>query len=153
MDLTASLDLMFLLLALALIPASKYLPTPPRDVQEPLTSPFLRVPGRSTQSTPSGTPVPSSGFNLDIPRIAITPPRPGLSHKRKSVSFSLSHMDELHQKGGRRRPPTPFVIAPASPYKPSPEPSPAQLIPASPALVQSKHSTDSMGVEKSWLMP
>ncbi|ORX37824.1 hypothetical protein BD324DRAFT_401837 [Kockovaella imperatae] len=167
MDLFASsIDVFFLLLTLALIPASQWMteshqPLDHGPPHTPLSSSFLKV--RSTQSTPTASPLaspkPSSDL-LQVPEIRLVPERPK-GHKRKSVSFSLSSMEELHQSsaGGmdpKKRPPTPYVLGPSSPGKINDDDNqPGDGLPHGPMspLAHSKHVVDPMGVEKKWLLP
>lgn len=167
----ASLDVLFLILALLVIPGTRYLPSPhpplnPPTSPRPLASPYLTVPGQSAHSTPSNSPLPSPALSasLTVPTITLTPDasrathRP--SHKRKSVSFSLSSMDDLNfpqEPNHRKRPPTPFVSGPISPALSSKGASPVPRSPGSPGvpMIELSHNvkvTDSMGVQKSWLM-
>ena len=97
-----------------------------------------------------------------VPTITITPDRnllrPG--HKRKSVSFSLTSIDDLNidnpnNNNARKRPPTPFVSGPVSPsQRIAEEESPAPSMPGTPAtsLFHNVQAIDPMGVQKKWLM-
>ena len=162
MDLfSSSLDIFFLVLAVAMIPASHWLQLPERINLPPPSpcSPFSAV--RSYHSTPSSTPIESTkhSAHLVVPHISVTPVRPK-GHKRKSVSFSLSSAAELHGKvaaaGGNKRPHTPYVIGPSSPGKMEEEDEGSNAGdvsgPATP-LLHSRHAVDPMGVEKNWLLP
>ena len=84
-----------------------------------------------------------------MPTIRITPERP--SHKRKTVSFSLSSADEVVNGMliKQRRPPTPFVSGPVSPGQEKVEDVGAPDTP----LVSNHMAIDPMGVQKGWLMP
>ncbi|KAK4689414.1 hypothetical protein P7C73_g687, partial [Tremellales sp. Uapishka_1] len=143
MDIFAiSLDVFFLLLAVAFFPRIQTLTahsTPPTPIPTP----------------PTESPMPSAG--LVIPSITITPDiehRP--SHKRKSVSFSLSSVEDfgihLHKQ---RRPPTPFVSGPVSPSASASEVEGVSALGAlSPGMpmMHSHQAEDPMGVKKGWLM-
>ncbi|ORY34859.1 hypothetical protein BCR39DRAFT_515176 [Naematelia encephala] len=121
----------------------------------------------------------SPNLNMVVPTITITPDRPvtltpdrpasiisdrqvtitsdravsAMHHKRKSVSFSLSSIEELHDpiigSGKNKRPPTPFVLNP--PIVLSPSSSPVPSLPGTP-MGDSRLAIDPMGVEKRWLM-
>ena len=162
-----SLDLFFLLVTLAMIPAAHWIKPhfgPHRAPRPSPISPFLNV--RSAHSTPTGTPLasPKPSAHLEVPQIRIVPERPR-GHKRKSVSFSLSSMDELHHGTvtsveHKKRPPTPYVVGPSSPGKVTEEPEESGDsleggIPngAATPLAHSKNAIDPMGVAKKWLLP
>ena len=176
--LTVSLDVLFLILALMVLPSTNLLlppsapPTPttwshPKAGTEarspaptsPLPSPFLAVPG-SAHSAPSSAPS-SPAPAMAVPAITITPDRPAQrpshSHKRKSVSFSISSLDDLRLPdalGGKnkKRPPTPFVSGPVSPAGAT-DASPAPSVPATPVVMGHNLAVvDPMGVKKAWLM-
>ncbi|KAK1923508.1 hypothetical protein DB88DRAFT_300833 [Papiliotrema laurentii] len=183
----ASLDVLFLMLALLLIPSSSDIPLNPDSTKGPTeqtrqshsapTSPapsqskdqYLSPPVPSGHSTPSQSPLVSpTPSTLAVPCITLTPehstatnrPSHRPAHQRKSVSFSLSSMDELQPKQSeqnRKRPPTPFVSGPVSPAASniaSNEASPAPSMPGTPAdMSHNLHTVDPMGVQKSWLMP
>lgn len=163
MDLQISLDVLFLILALLVLPSCRFLPAhddvPPPSADTPR---FLVVPTQSTHSTPADSPHPSPGFvSLAVPSITLTPDRPDLpnpsvrpSHKRKSVSFSISSIDGLQPDSRiehRKRPPTPYIAAPISPG--SILHRSGTSMPGSPTeLSHSRGVIDPMGVQKSWLM-
>lgn len=152
--LTAILDILFLLIAIAFFPSAHFFadpsavvdpidPTPPVDNSDARAKP-------SSQSTPATSPLcsPVPPY-LSVPTIRIIPERP--SHKRKTVSFSVTSTDEV--VNGilikQRRPPTPFVSGPVSPGQEKVE---DVRTPETP-MVPSHMAVDPMGVQKGWLMP
>ena len=140
---TAVLDFFFLFLALAFFPGAHMFTnsnsnSPPSGTEVPPQVP----------SAPH-TPIPSPA----VPAITITPDRPSSenrpAHSRKSVSFSLTSLDDLDAHAHRpRRPPTPFV---SSSRRGDVTPSPAPSVPATP-MVHSHQAVDPMGAQKDWLM-
>ncbi|KAL7424982.1 hypothetical protein Q5752_000669 [Cryptotrichosporon argae] len=174
MSTSAALDALFLLLAL-LAARTFHAPSHPSDqtfalpAHPPLTPLTPRTPlspasaARSSAVGPLG-PVPLITITPDVHAPSAAPPpswpsagrgihlrrRPSASHKRKSVSFSLSSMDDMLPPATptpHRRPPTPFVA-----HVPPPSPDPAApSLPATP-MAHSKQSEDPMGVQKMWLM-
>lgn len=93
---------------------------------------------------------------LAVPSITVTPDH--IAHprqKRKSVSFSISSLDDViprrdQGEASKRRPPTPFVSGPVSPSQWS-DGSPDASAPGTP-LTQNVEMVDPMGVQKKWLM-
>ena len=181
MDLSYSLDILFMLLAVLAVrhtlPSYEQINAtdPPSTPQShkfnhlPSTpsSPALHTPtphsphspfGRGATSLLSPTPKRDS---LAVPQITLTPELRGATrpkHGRKSVSFSLSSMDDLQAKReivSKKRPPTPFARS----YHGKMEEVDigAVPVPALPkAVEQIRHSAegrDAMGVKKGWLMP
>jgi hypothetical protein len=170
MDLWSTLlDLSFLALALVHFHfrfAQRTNIDPHQNQHAPLSAgiphtPLSAATGHSAAGSPLTSPLPV------IPQITITPDRPklghGFGHKRKSVSFSLSSMDEIVSHTHQKRPPTPYVRGPASPSEkalleqtspsasPLTSPSPGSSLPGTP-LGHSVHVMDPMGVQKKWLM-
>ena len=169
MDTHISLDVLFFILALLILPSTRYLVPPPGtepiSPRPPTSGRYLAVPGHSGRSTPAASPLPSPSFaSLAVPSITFTPDRPAHrpSHKRKSVSFSISSIDNLpveigNMQAHRKRPPTPFIAAQPSPAGSiSSRASPAPSLPGSPMemdqLSHSRAVIDPMGVQKSWLL-
>ena len=175
MDLGSFLDSLFVILAFLIIPLTWY--TAPEITHTTSSQPqFLSVHSPSAHNTPVGSPMTSPKLSeMMIPTITLTPdrfepvrgarPSHGSAHKRKSVSFSLSSMDEVNPPNihaNKKRPPTPFVKGPASPNvaaskESSANASPASSAPASPVppipvLGHNTQIVDSMGVKKQWLM-
>jgi hypothetical protein len=146
MDLfTVILDLTFLFLTIALIPYAQ-------NAQIASQTPSHLNIATSPHSTPISSPAPTprvGSHTLPIPSITITPShRP--SNKRKSVSFSITSLDEIKLPIGKpHRPPTPFVMGPSSPEFATEVMSVA--MPLTP-LENCKTVVDSMGVQKGWLM-
>ncbi|WRT69553.1 uncharacterized protein IL334_006540 [Kwoniella shivajii] len=162
--LSSSVDIAFLLLTLLVIYhhpiSSSANPNFNSNSNQEVTVP---PPNSHNHGLEPGSPHPSPGY-LAVPSITVTrpsrPPLPGAGgaqgrHKKKSVSFSLSSMDDLIPSSSnnpsssssssswyKRRPPTPFQHKlPKSPIEqslqspslsPSPCPSPAR--PPSPCL-------------------
>ncbi|OCF43882.1 hypothetical protein I317_02325 [Kwoniella heveanensis CBS 569] len=160
MDLFAgAIDLAFILLAILLIHRHHVPDAPQATASTPGAVPSPRPPSSPLSSNPN-SPSPSSGADrhglLNVPSITVTHPqnqrnqaqlavpmplRPALPgaggakgrHKKKSVSFSLSSMDDFlppspgGDDGGllKRRPPTPFMRLPRSPSEFAPIHSPA----------------------------
>jgi hypothetical protein len=179
MDLSYSLDILFMLLALLAVrhtlPSHEQInstdpPSTPRghkfshlssrspDIHSPTPisphSPF----GRGATSLLSPRP---SRDSLAVPQITLTPELRGATrpkHGRKSVSFSLSSMDELMAKReviSKKRPPTPFARSYHGKLEEQEDEEPP--VPALPRAVeqtrQSADGRDAMGVKKGWLMP
>jgi hypothetical protein len=99
--------------------------------------------------TPSGdTPMPSP---MPSPMPAMVS-RPTHGHKRKSVSFSLSSMDQVmaSAKVTDKRPPTPWV-ARRAPSPSDDEDEDMVELPKTPFRRHSDDVVDPMGVKKSWL--
>jgi len=135
---TAILDILFLLIAIAFFPAAKDFAS-----TDHLTPPSFDITNPSPANSPLASPVA-------VPLITVTPDRP--SHKRKSVSFSLSSMDDLdpaHLSHQPKRPPTPYVSGPASPSEGKVGDG---SVPPTPVM-HGKMVVDPMGVQKGWLMP
>ncbi|GFZ50011.1 hypothetical protein JCM24511_07764 [Saitozyma sp. JCM 24511] len=164
MDLCSTLlDLSFLAPALVLFPrfAQQTTLDPHQNQHAPPSAGLPHTPlSAATGHSAAGSPLTSP---LPIPQITITPDRPklghGFGHKRKSVSFSLSSMDEIVPHTHQKRPPTPYVRGPASPSEkamleqtsPLTSSSPGSSSPGTP-LGHSAHVMDPMGVQKKWLM-
>ncbi|WVF68537.1 hypothetical protein IAT40_003305 [Kwoniella sp. CBS 6097] len=174
---SGSVDLAFILLALLLIHRHQIPQAAPATASTPGAVPSPRPP--SSPSSNANSPVPSpradsSHGMLNVPSITVTHPqhqhqqkqpqlavpmplRPALPgaggakgrHKKKSVSFSLSSMDDFlpPSPGGgdggliRRRPPTPFQRLPRSPSEFTPIHSPAASpVPMpTPSILNNKH--------------
>lgn len=99
--------------------------------------------------TPSGdTPMPSP-MPSPMPAMVV---RPDHSHKRKSVSFSLSSMDQVmaSAKVSDKRPPTPWVARRAQTPSEDEEEDEIEL-PRTPIRRHSEDVVDPMGVKKAWL--
>ncbi|WVQ75121.1 hypothetical protein IAR50_004730 [Cryptococcus sp. DSM 104548] len=187
MDLwSAIVDACFLTLTFLLLPSISWSAQPQLNIMPPEDSlasppppgtPLLPVTPLSAAS--SHLSVPSLG---GLPTITLTPSselsstskrsRRGsfgslsrrFGHKRKTVSFSLSSIDDVLPQPQAspmgRRPPTPFVKDPKSP---SPSVSPVESrsdtftlgvtgeLPDE-AMTHRKDLADSMGVKKGWLM-
>jgi hypothetical protein len=186
MDLSYSLDILFMLLALLAVrhtlPSLEQInntdaPSTPRHLAfDHLTSP-------KASPSPSGLPrSPASPFgrgatsllspvpkrdSLAVPQITLTPDllrtkvasRP--KHGRKSVSFSLSSMDELmakrESKEIRKRPPTPFNRSYLDHGPIEDGDGDEDPVPRLPRAVEQMRARpdarDAMGVKKGWLMP
>lgn len=181
-----SIDTLFLILTLLLVPSISRTPqlnvTPPDDL---LISPPVTPLSPITPASPSSShlSVPAVDMSSMIPSITFTPDAPEIysrhrrssfgsltkrfGHKRKSVSFSLSAIDDVlpsQASPNKRRPPTPFVRRPKSP---SPSLSSANSQPGTPIpvvvgvtgegmaedMTHRKDVEDAMGVKKKWLMP
>jgi hypothetical protein len=132
-DLAICLDVAFLLFAIYLFPG-----VPPasesstQQSQQDLHS--LPSPLKARDDTPLPSPLPQ-GHNTAVPRIVLHPShasssaipvsltaRPKSNHRTKSVSFSLSSMNDLligsaesQQEVRQHRPPTPWMRGPVSP--------------------------------------
>ena len=168
-SLPVSLDFIFLILTLLFFPlAAKVVPYLPDARRPPRHS--IEIGAFSPPPSPLYSPIPTICISpspdlLTVPRpniatrpalisaasagvVALKPVRP--THgKRKSVSFSLSSMDEIEKSEERtKRPPTPFI----DPGDPSPEVSPAAS-PLPEAMYHNLECVDTMGVKKEWLMP
>lgn len=181
MDLSYSLDILFMLLALLAVrhtlPSIEQInatdpPSTPRSHQfthlsSTPSSPAILSPTPHSPHSPFGrgatsllSPIPKRD-SLAVPQITLTPELRGATrpkHGRKSVSFSLSSMDELIAKkeiNSKKRPPTPFARSyhgKMEEYEEGGVPLPA--LPR--AVEQIKHNAegrDAMGVKKGWLMP
>ncbi|WVN86895.1 uncharacterized protein L203_102069 [Cryptococcus depauperatus CBS 7841] len=186
MDLwSSSIDILFLILTLLLIPSISRTPqlniTPPDDaVTSPPVTPFSPL----TPITPGDATSPHLNVpGFGVPSIILTPSETAASgrrrtsfsslrskfgsHKRKSVSFSLSALEDVlapHGSPNKRRPPTPFVMGPNSPRSGSTSPAgsnPASPVPTIPGvtgehdvntMTHRKELEDPMGVKKRWLM-
>ncbi|ALO60564.1 hypothetical protein CNE02035 [Cryptococcus deneoformans JEC21] len=182
---SVSIDTLFLVLTLLLIPSISRTPqlniTPPGDLLiSPPASPLSPITPASASS--SHLSVPGVGMPFVVPSIILTPDAPEtysrsrrssigsltkrFGHKRKSVSFSLSAIDDVlppQTSPNKRRPPTPFVKGPTSP---SPSVSSANSQPGTPihviagitgegtaqSMTHGKDVEDAMGVKKKWLM-
>ncbi|KAL0250016.1 hypothetical protein I308_103319 [Cryptococcus tetragattii IND107] len=181
-----SIDTLFLILTLLLIPSISRTPqlnvTPPDDL---LISPPAIPLSPITPASPSSSHLSVPGVDMSsmIPGITFTPDAPEIyprhrrssfgsltkrfGHKRKSVNFSLSAIDDVlpsQASPNKRRPPTPFVKRPKSP---SPSLSSANSQPGTPIpmvagvtgevmaedMKHRKDVEDAMGVKKKWLMP
>ncbi|WVQ79384.1 hypothetical protein IAT38_001481 [Cryptococcus sp. DSM 104549] len=169
---SSSIDIFFLIIALFLIPSITLSPTATTPPHLPPTPSIDAFSPPSTPMTPH-TPHGHSASHLGVPgvpSITITPeppfhsssrPRSGSgtrrmlgkwAHKRKSVSFSLSSIDDIAlppsaaASPNKRRPPTPFVKGGLKSPSPSPGgspmPSPGMKSPRSP---RSPGSVGSMG--------
>lgn len=179
------IDTLFLILTLLLIPSISRTPqlniTPPDDllISSPASplSPMTPASASSSHLTVPGvdTPfvVPSITLTQDAPETYFRPRRSSFGsltkrfgHKRKSVSFLVSAIDDVlppQASSNKRRPPTPFVKGPKSP---SPNVSPANSQPGTPtpviagvtgegtvqSMTHRKDIEDAMGVKKKWLM-
>lgn len=141
-DISTLIDVAFLLLVIYMFPG---LPGPTVPPATPVSSSLHPIAVEKHIDTPLPSPMPPSNQDVlqsspPLPRITltpshaskgpaavgigITPKRPG-THKRKSVSFSLSSMDDIHQSSSAssdrslpqrlRRPPTPWMKGPVSP--------------------------------------
>ncbi len=145
-SLTASLDLLFLLVVVAFFPSSKYFSTPP-GVEHPHTP----LPNHSHPPSPPITPLVSP---VAVPLITVTGAHERPSHKRKAVSFSLTPVDDLDvatmEQHRPRRPPTPYVSGLASPSQRKVELETPKM-PGTP-MDDSRLAVDTMGTQKGWLM-
>ncbi|RXK35323.1 hypothetical protein M231_07426 [Tremella mesenterica] len=148
MDLLSTLfDVLFLLGAIYFFPRN--LPNTPAPIQiipSPLPS--------AHSSLPSPLPSPRPMATLEVPKITFS--QEGLKkrekRKSKSVSFSISSLDEIINDGEKnkgKRPPTPWVRGPVSPS------AREESVPGTPLtpLSHSYEAVDPMGVKKGWLMP
>ena len=146
--LTASLDLLLLLVAIAYFPTAQYYTTHPPGADHVRPRSPLQV-HSSPYSTPGTSPLASP---IALPVITVTPEYKRPSHKRKNVSFSLTSISDLEPEHGAhkpKRPPTPYVSGPVSPR----DGQGGDLSdPATPMMVN-RAVVDSMGVQKGWLMP
>ncbi|WWC73547.1 uncharacterized protein I206_107519 [Kwoniella pini CBS 10737] len=130
--LSSSVDIAFFLLTLLIIYNQPILPTSSSTTEQQ-----NEIHPPNQESNLPDSPLPSPGY-LSVPSITITPsslgnlpikpPLPGAGgvkgkHKKKSVSFSLSSMDDLKQNENtlsnsnvikRFRPPTPFFKSSSS---------------------------------------
>lgn len=180
MDLSYSLDILFMLLAVLAVrhtlPSYEQMnatdpPSTPRShkfahLSSTPSSPAILSPTPHSPHSPFGrgatsllSPIPKRD-SLAVPQITLTPELRGATrpkHGRKSVSFSLSSMDELIAKkevNSKKRPPTPFA---RSYYGKMEEIEGDVPLPALPrAVEQIRHNAegrDAMGVKKGWLMP
>ncbi|RSH93412.1 hypothetical protein EHS25_007768 [Saitozyma podzolica] len=165
MDLWSTLlDLSLLSLALVLFHFAQQTTFNPHQNQHaPPSARLPHTPLSAATGHSAGAGSPLTSPLPVIPQITITPDRPklghGFGHKRKSVSFSLSSMDEIVPHTHQKRPPTPYVRGPASPSEkalleqtsPLTSSSPGSSVPGTP-LAHSAHVMDPMGVQKKWLM-
>lgn len=185
MDLSYSLDILFMLLAflafrrtlptLEQINASESEPSTPAGFTfHPPNFGAVRTP----LSTPSPAPAPSPSSqasgqrghvrrdSLAVPQITLTPDlvartRPRPKHGRKTVSFSLSSMDELvARRSAPKRPPTPYIVQESSDSNSKmsdtnaiEDPMPSSVPVGIERLSASPETRDAMGVKKEWLMP
>lgn len=196
MDLfTAFLDVLFIALLIVMyVPTGQPTSAGPRGDTAPMSplmpgSPYISLhQSASGRSTPSPSPLPrgfgdtlkvpsphrpianSDNVDSNLPTIVLTDHGRRPAHKRKSVSFSLSSIEDLTDNddasggggcggGHKKRPPTPFVSGLASPSQRKIEEEPsagsgAGGVPRMPGtpLTHSVHYTDPMGVQKKWLM-
>ena len=191
MDSSISLDILFLILTLLILPSTSLLSSSPSKlIQNSRTDqPLSTRPSTSNfdGSTPN-SPNPSSPYLSMIPSITLTPdpqssfpqepilerqhepspPVKGSRHKRKSVSFSLSSMTDLYHPPpmGKKRPPTPFIphgsipglvehghLVPSLPPTPSSSSVSSLGVGMGGGVRHNLQLVDSMGVQKSWLMP
>lgn len=175
MDLSYSLDILFMILAFlavrSTLPSLEQInshsesepPTPSGFQFKPQTfaSPY---PTKAGPHSPAPSPSPRSPHtpfsgrrdSLAVPQITLTPDlvsRTRSKHGRKAVSFSLSSMDELvTRRSSLKRPPTPYTQGPSASL--DEEKAAAPPVPAGvEQMTASLEARDGMGVKKEWLMP
>ncbi|ODN78508.1 hypothetical protein L202_04135 [Cryptococcus amylolentus CBS 6039] len=176
-------DVSFLLLTLLLLPSISWSAQPQLNIVPPEDG-MASPPPPTTPLSPV-TPISAVGSHLSVPSfggvpsITLTPSelspthkrsRRGsfgslskkIGHKRKTVSFSLSAIDDVlppQASPMKGRPPAPFVKGPRSP-SPGPHPRESQStftlgvtgeLPDA-AMTHRKDVADSMGVKQGWLM-